>query len=111
MLDDQNFTMYSGDTIDIEFDVTFQDPADSLVGSSIKWILAKDGQVLIEKNTGDGITIIDETIFRVSLGSNDTKSLFGEGFRHEVEVAKNGEISTVAVGKVEIKYTYIKRMV
>ena len=110
MVKEQNFCMYSGDTIEIIFDVTMPDPADTLAGADIRWVLAKGEKILIQKSIGEGISIIDDTSFRVLLEHDDTKDLYGEGYRHEAEVKKANIISTVAVGRVEIKYTYIKRM-
>lgn len=110
-----DFTMYAGDTKVLS--VTVLDEAGAAVnitGTTIRWWLAKNAKktgldVLIKKDTVDGITITDGPAgkFEVTLASSDTEGLKGS-YYHEAEVDDSGTISTVLTGKATINIALIK---
>jgi hypothetical protein len=95
----QNFTMYSGDTKILNFTVTM---TGVLTGSTIKWVLGKGSTIYITKTTISGINISGDKTFTVTINPVDTASLYGT-YLHEAEITDaDGNVSTVAIGKVVI---------
>lgn len=109
-----DFSMYQGDTKILE--VTVKDEAGVVVditSATIRWQLARNAKtttLLIEKETGDGITIIDGPAgrFDVAIDPDDTVGLKAASYYHEAEVNDAGVISTVLTGKATIKQALIK---
>lgn len=108
-----DFEMFAGDTKILG--VTAKDAAGEVVdisGATIRWQLAKSvtTAALVEKATGDGITITDGAggAFDIELDNADTEGLKGDHY-HEAEVElADGTIATVLSGTVTIKRTLIK---
>jgi hypothetical protein len=110
-----NFTMFEGDTHTLE--VTVRDDAGDVVditGVVIRWWLAKSNKatgdaIYVEKETGDGITIVDGPAgrFDVLIEPEDTEGRGGKTYYHEAEIDDSGVISTVLVGVGVITLTLI----
>jgi len=99
---DQNFEMWAGDYKEITFEV---EDVESLEGTTIKWAMAEapDAEILVQKETPDGITI-DENTFTVKLEAEDTQALKPRNYYHEAEVTDiESHTSTVAVGIIAIR--------
>ncbi|MGO4181210.1 hypothetical protein AB4Z17_08520 [Paenibacillus sp. TAF43_2] len=99
----QNFTMFAGDTMDIDVPVADTD----LTGGTIKWVMkrAVKGDFTIFRETPIGIKITDAAagIFNIRLERADTLDLIGS-FYHEAELTDLiGNVSTVMTGTITIK--------
>lgn len=105
----QNFTMYQGDTLELE--VTVTDPTNNdavvdLTNCSLTWVLYRQNQagVILTKTVGSGITITDASNgeFKITLDPSDTLNLYGL-YRHESELKDpTNKISTLFIGKADI---------
>ena len=99
--ENQNFTMYQGDTKYIDF------PIDevNLVGSSFKWVLkssVSDNDNIVVKTDASGVTVQDN-IIRVKVDPIDTENEKGTLY-HELELTDSlGNVSTIATGYITIK--------
>jgi hypothetical protein len=94
--ENQNFTMWAGDTKNIEFTVS---DIVSLAGATIKWGLAVDrhSTQLVSKTTTE--MTVAGAVFTIHLLPADTASIgFGELY-HEAEVTDAvNNVATVALG-------------
>jgi diketogulonate reductase-like aldo/keto reductase len=98
------FSIYAGDTKDIEFTISEEGQKVDLTSASIQWLMKK-GEVTITKTNTNGITLTDATngVFTVKLTNADTKGLSGM-FTHEAKITDaTDNVSTVYVGKFMIK--------
>ncbi len=110
-----DFTMFEGDSHILQ--VTVRDEEGAIVditGATILWWMAKNNKaieadVLIQKETGSGITIVDGPggRFNVAILPPDTEDLGGKSYYHEAEIDDGGNISTVLTGTGHITRTLI----
>jgi phage terminase large subunit-like protein len=104
----QNFTMVSGDTQILEFEVLDSGGvAVNITGAVVTWVLCASRlypTALITKTTSSGITLTNPTsgIFQVTLLPVDTQSLSGIYF-HEAQVVVSGNTYTVSNGNAIIE--------
>lgn len=99
MLNNQNFSMFAGDTKNINVTMTDGTP---LSGSSIKWGLLKQGATVVSKTTSNGITVAG-SVFTIKLNASDTVGFVGR-YYHEAEVTDMfGNVSTVMTGFITIE--------
>lgn len=79
----------------------------NLQGSEIKWVIADEGEILVEKTTaGGGINITSESDgeWEIVLEPSDTEEYSGKIARHEGRVTDaNGRESVVTKGKFTIE--------
>jgi len=109
----QDATIVSGDTIDLEFTVT--DPDDNPVDlstSSLEYALAeRDGATVVTKTTGGGgVTVggTDDNVVTVRLAPSDTADIAGV-YEHELEETDgSGAVATLATGVVHIRADIIE---
>ena len=107
--ENQNFTMWSGDSKVLTVTVTDSDGAAvNLTGATINYVLKKQlggGMNTITKATGgSGIVITDAAAgtCEITLDATDTASLLGS-FYHECQVTDSyGNVSTIFIGTVTI---------
>jgi hypothetical protein len=110
----QNITIYAGDDIELIMSLFQSDgttPLD-LTGAVINWALSSAYNVqfpLIEKSSavpGEvSITDVDGGLVSVFLVPNDTATMGGQPYYHEVEVVQGGTSVTVLTGGVTINET------
>jgi hypothetical protein len=105
----QNFELYSGNALTVEFTVYQNDGRTpfNLSGASAIWRLCSlfDPAPVITKTIGAGLTITNAAagIVSLSLSSSDTDPLGSQPYRHELEVIDgSGNPTTVTTGTVMI---------
>lgn len=103
----QNFTMYRGETKQINMSITDAsgNPAD-LTSGSLTWIMSynSNSDILITKILNSGITLISGTggLFRINFASGDTVLYQGD-YYHQTEFVTAGEDRTIlAIGYMTI---------
>ncbi|MBS4195313.1 hypothetical protein [Lederbergia citri] len=95
-MENQNFTMYSGDTKYIRFPI---EGISDLSGLSVSWFIRNTP---LTKRTNDGITIVNNEV-QIKLDPEDTTKLSGP-YYHECSVTDNfGNHSKVLTGYISIK--------
>lgn len=106
--ENQNFSMYSGETKSLPFTATNTEDGSpiNLSGATIKWALkrALNTANAVYKDTTSGITVTDAAngVFTISLIPGDTQSLTGN-YIHAAEVTdSSGNVSVVTVGTATI---------
>lgn len=106
--ENQDFTMWSGDSKVLEVAVTdVDDEAVVLTGATINYVLQKSsrgGQAIISKSTTDGISITNALAgkFEITIDASDTADLAGD-YYHECQVTdSSSNVSTIFVGTVTI---------
>jgi hypothetical protein len=104
-------TIYQGDTANLDFIVQDYDGSvQNLTDCEVRWALSDPADLstaLIEKEDGDGISVIDAANGRltVTLTAGDTSELSGT-YRHELEITlPSGATYTFAQGPLIIKPT------
>lgn len=100
--ENQNFTMYAGDSKRLRIAVMTPegDPVD-LTGSTMKWAVKEGASTILLKN-GAGVTITDAAngVFTVDLAPIDTRTFSGT-YNHIGEMTNSsGQISTILTGLI-----------
>lgn len=101
-------TLWSGDDYNINIHVlNSHRRAKDISGSTLKWLLAVNERCspLLTKTEGSGITMIDpaEGLAILAIDSSDTEDLAGS-YYHELKLIDgDGNIRTIAYGRVEIQ--------
>ena len=101
----QSFETFRGNKARLQFVLTSRDtstPTD-ILDTVVYWYLSasKGGSALVAKSTDTGITI-NGNIITVLLDTADTQDLQGV-YYHELRADINGELTTLAVGRVTIQ--------
>lgn len=102
----QNVNMYSGNTMPIY--VTIKDKQNKVVpideGDTFEWIMKLRGRTIAEKDSANGISIIDAALGRVCIRllPEDTKGTSGECDHELLMIDSDGTKTTVTTGKVLI---------
>ena len=105
--DIQNFEIYETNSLLIHgIVVDDAGQAIDIDGMSIVWGIyrVKDKVIVLQKETGDGITITDpaEGLFDIVLTPAETRYLGGESYYHEAVVIDGDDQSTVLFGVITI---------
>ncbi len=108
-----NFTMYSGDTKNLEITVKDEDDvAVDLTDCELFWelsLIVGLNPPLISKELGSGLTVVDAATgrFDIKIESGDTEGLVGS-FVHEVRMIDDDDnVSTILQGTVTISAVQI----
>lgn len=102
----QDFKMISGDTHKLVFTVALEGEDATLQGVTLRWGMGS-GSKRVVKTTSNGITITGPNICEVLLRPEDTEALSG-AYRHELEmVDQDGNVVTLAIGKVQIQADFL----
>jgi hypothetical protein len=111
---DQNFTMNEGETKKLDIDETIDEDNGGTLNiggyNSLIWQLHpyRGGDVLVEKDTSDGITVTDSSVgaYEVTIDSADTDGLLYDDsatFYHHVRLTDgSGNTSDLLEGTVTI---------
>jgi hypothetical protein len=108
----QNFSMYQGDTKNIEIEVT--DANDAILPldpyDGIRWVMyhPTTKALVLEKTLGDGITVPTPAngVLVISLEPSDTESVVPNTYNHECELMNGATVvATVTTGIIKIIYS------
>lgn len=98
----QNLTMIRGDTF--SFDVVLSD----LDGASIRSIYftvkkkATDTTAVFQKTLTDGITLTEETTYRVRVAPEDTNGVAAGRYTYDLQIGVENDVYTVLMGSLQI---------
>jgi hypothetical protein len=100
-----DLSFYAGDSRNLIINVTDENnlPID-LTNANVKWILTSQGNTILSKSIGSGITINNpkQGQFTIYLKANDTKNLSGNYEQAARVTTSSGESSIVLAGTVTI---------
>ena len=98
----QNITFVRGDTL--QFDVHLTDveaTMESMFFSAKK--SATDDAYAFQKSLGDGITEVQENVYRVRVAPEDTAQLPAGTYVHDLQIGLGADIFTIMTGKIKLQ--------
>ena len=98
----QNLSMVRGDTF--SFDVALPD-IDSASIASIYFTVKKnatDKSFIFQKALGDGITLTENTTYRVRIAPEDTSGITAGRYAYDLQIGIGSDIYTVIMGTLKI---------
>jgi hypothetical protein len=114
--ENQNIEIWAGDDVELDVSLFEEDgttPLD-LTGSVVNWALVSAYDMslkLISKTSSGsgGITVVDISngLLKILIADEDTASLGGQPYYHEIEVVVGGATVTVMTGAVTINKTVL----
>lgn len=105
-----DISFYSGDSRNLIISVIDENNTEiDLTGAAIEWVLINQGEIILSKSIGSGITINNASggQFAIALTVNDTRKLLGT-YPHMARVTtSNGNSSIVLTGTITIQASLI----
>lgn len=102
----QNVNMYSGNSMPIYVNIRDKQnkPVPIDEGDTFEWVMKLRGKVIAEKDSANGISVIDALNGRICIRllPIDTKGTSGECDHELLMIDSDGTITTVTTGKVFI---------
>lgn len=100
-MNDKNIRMTRGDTLafGMEFDGLGQD-LDSAYFTCKK---AYEGENIFQRSLGNGISKVEDGIYRVRIAPSDTKNIDAGKYYYDLEIGVNGDIFTIMKGILDIE--------
>ena len=98
----QNLSMIRGDTF--SFDLVLSD----LDGSSIRSVFftvkrkAADTDVVLQKTLENGISLLEETTYRVRVAPEDTTGVAAGKYAYDLQIGVENDVYTVLMGTLQI---------
>jgi hypothetical protein len=100
-----DLAFYAGDSRNLIISVEDENNSPiNLAGATIKWILSSQGNTILNKTNGKGITITNAANgqFEISIATCDTKDLSGNYDQAARVTTSSGESSIVLTGTITI---------
>ena len=98
----QNLSMVRGDTL--TFDMTLYDvdaTVESIYFSCKK--CATDDEYAFQKSLGNGITCVDDAVYRVRVAPADTANLPAGEYAYDLQLGLGADIFTILYGRLILK--------
>lgn len=112
-VENQNFTVYAGDTKFIKVDIKDGDTGlniTTLSGLYFRWVMWNPyagtfDNILIEKTTSSGIEKVMDSYVLIHLNPEDTEEILPANYyKHELEMTDlDGNVATISTGYITVK--------